>query len=462
MTLPEKLQLNAWSGGGNDGAVVDDYASRILAGGLAVADKSLPATPANLRDWRDPRVGWGIVLPARDSYAQHAGTVDDEPESICRLMAARPGAPIFRIDGHWTPGSLTRVYSDGRTVVLQLSAMMLGTGEGCIPYYLLIVGSPAEIPWEVQYNLQAYHMVGRLDLTEEGLSNYVNALISGWSDRPPTPSHSLFWSVDHGGGDITTLMRRTVSEPIYDRFANDHHTPALIDGARHLCDEHATGEDLAQTIEQHLPSLIVTSSHGVTSPLDEPLAMQRTLGVPVDAEYRALDPAAFTEDAAPYGALWFAQACCSAGANAHSDFSDLLKPATAAHRIVTAVTACGNVSAPLPRSLLSAKRPARGFVGHVEPTFDWSLRHPETGQYMTNAFRECFFERLFTGDPIGLALRPIREAGGRLRSGYEDAKERLIEKGDEDQLGILLAMKLAAQDWRSIVFLGDPTVAVFP
>lgn len=37
-----------------------------------------------------------------------------------------------------------------------------GTGPTAIPYYLLIVASPVEIPWRVQYRMQTDAFVGRL------------------------------------------------------------------------------------------------------------------------------------------------------------------------------------------------------------------------------------------------------------------------------------------------------------
>jgi hypothetical protein len=40
-----------------------------------------------------------------------------------------------------------------------------------------------------------------------------------------------------------------------------------------------------------------------------------------------------------------------------------------------AATAGARIS-PLPRALLGAEKPLRAFVGHVEPTFDWTLRDP--------------------------------------------------------------------------------------
>ena len=47
------------------------------------------------------------------------------------------------------------------------------------------------------------------------------------------------------------------------------------------------------------------------------------------------------------------------------------------------MTAFGAFTTPLPRALLGATRPLRAFVGHVEPTFDWTLRQRQTGEHLT-------------------------------------------------------------------------------
>ncbi len=93
-----------------------------------------------------------------------------------------PPAPILRYQPDKPPGQLVRYYADGDQEVLSSAASDRWTHEGRIPQYLLIYGSPDEIPWSVQYSLNLSAFVGRLDLSvEEGLDNYVEALISDFA-----------------------------------------------------------------------------------------------------------------------------------------------------------------------------------------------------------------------------------------------------------------------------------------
>ena len=91
--------------------------------------------------------------------------------------------------------------------------------------------------------------------------------------------------------------------------------------------------------------------------------------------------------------------------------------------------------------------PLRAFVGHVEPTFDWSLKNRKTGQYVTTSILECFHTGLFTGQPIGMALDRVRATGASFRNSRDTAEQRLLANRDESQLGDILAAKLIADDW---------------
>ncbi len=461
MAFPATVSINAWGPDGDSTSPLDPgLPRRILAERLLARPQDLPAVLADPKDWRHPDVGWGLVLPENLALpAADRATAIDAAEPIRALHAARGSGPVFRVGAGWRPGTLRRYAADGAVMDVAVGAQMVGTGPGRIPRYLLLVGSPAEIPWEVQYDLHQTFYVGRLDLPSDGLARYVDALLTDWAANEPDPAQTLGWSVDHGGGDITTLMAATVGTPMHQRFANDPDA-ALRAGARFLTGHQATHAGLAAAIAAARPALITTTSHGATTPLTDTAAMRAGLGLLVDADFAALDPGLLTGDAAPGGAVWFAQACCSAGSAARSAYVGLVTEGSRVDRVLKAVADCGDTTAPLPRALLGGARPLRAFVGHVEPTFDWTLRHPETHQFMTMALLNCFYQALFTGAPIGMALQSVRATAGSIFNSYDLARQILSSTGDTAQLGPILALQLMARDWRSIVLLGDPTCRV--
>ena len=157
----------------------------------------------------------------------------------------------------------------------------------------------------------------------------------------------------------------------------------------------------------------------------------------------------------PSGALCYSHACWSAGSSGRSEFVDLVEPGSGVERILIAVEKFGDMISPLPKALLGASHPIRAFIGHVEPTFDWSLWHPNTKQFLSTPLKLSLYQALFSGQPIGMAMQAIRAAGSLHLHNWEFAKDRRSQ--GEDTGGELLALRLIARDWTSLVVLGDPT-----
>lgn len=100
----------------------------------------------------------------------------------------------------------------------------------------------------------------------------------------------------------------------------------------------------------------------------------------------------------PDGVVWLAHACCSAGSVASSGYAGLFDPGDPIAELLAGVSeAAGSRTAPLPRRLLGHPKPARAFLGQVEPTFDWTLSDPDTGQPLSNALCDAVYPRLTTG-----------------------------------------------------------------
>jgi len=168
----ETLRSNAWCGEAASGALAGDSLQWGARRGF-VRTAALGAPEIDLDDWSDPRVGWGIVLPDRDgpSAADKAAGAD-APEPIRALLAARGNAPVFHWRAEVKDGRLRRYATAGGYTEPSLRGER-GIGPIAVPRYLLLVGSPAELPWSLQYRLQTEAFVGRLDLDATGLERYV-------------------------------------------------------------------------------------------------------------------------------------------------------------------------------------------------------------------------------------------------------------------------------------------------
>lgn len=454
---PATLQINAFSEVGNVAPYEPAFKKRLLGSGLALDDMTMlaPPAPADERNWLDPQVGWGLVLPDDPNLdARARARAEDAPEPLRELLAARRGITL-RYAADRPLGTLRRHYDDGSaTQDVFVAAGNFGTGRGKVPRYLLICGAPSEIPWSLQFELQQTCFTGRLALKGEALARYVAAALVDWNVSESERLHSLVWTVDLNANDITHLMGEAIARPLAARIQSDaEFGPGLrmIDG---LTTE-ASRIALIQALTDHKPRFIATTSHGATGPLNDVAAMRARLGLLVDVGSSTADPATMLAAWQPAGAVWYAHACCSAGSLGQTAFADLVTPGSDVSRILTGVAACGDTVAPLPQALLGSAQPLRAFIGHVEPTFDWSLRHPRTNQYLTLPLLRALYDGLFSGQPVGMALDSCRQLASNLLNVAYAQDKRALAAASIDP-GSILAVKLMANDWRSMVVLGDP------
>jgi hypothetical protein len=443
---PREVELNAYVSGedGVRGSLDESSARWALRSAPGVLERFLkPPPPADPRDWKDERVGWALVTFEQPGFN---GTQFAANEDLCptlrQLLEKRENATVLRFrpssERHFT---LLRDYRNGKD--LDIAGAPIGKHVGSIPRYLLMVGRPAanELPWSLQYLLSARYCVGRLPfhpLTDEKLlTPYVNQCLGDWSDSDCDSDATLVWAVDHSPTDITHLMRQSIAEAAFSKYSNDDDLKAK---AVRLAGVEATHERLRNALKQNRPALVVTTSHGMTGPLNEshlPLPLADLI-------------AAWT----PGGAIWYAHACCAAGADDGSAFAALFTEGTQARQVLTAVGELGAQVAPLPLALLASEKPARAFLGHVEPTFDWTLMQPATGQFLTSSLVKALYDELYLGAPIGHAFRDWYGAAATHYAAW-DVSKRAYD-ASEAAKATLLYHNLVARDVQTLVLLGDP------
>ncbi|HEU5098482.1 MAG TPA: hypothetical protein VFU22_05655, partial [Roseiflexaceae bacterium] len=300
---PTAVQINAWLGDHAAGSDLADSAKTLASdtkrrprgGGVLVPEDVSPS------DWRHPQIGWGLIL--RDGAAI--------PEPLQELLKTRPGSPVLR----YRPAIPTHLHNPAGPVDIPIIKGPTGIeDQASLPYYMLIYGSPSDLPWELQYELNKKFYVGRLDLVGEALENYIAALINEWGDSSADIQQAVAWSTVQDNGGITTLMRTAIGEQVVREWQKDsnptfHNNIVFLDGAK----SPASGSGLIDTLQSRRPALIVTTSHGQTGPLSKPQEMKELLGLLVDQAGKLLEPTALLASWQPDGAVWYAHACCSAG-----------------------------------------------------------------------------------------------------------------------------------------------------
>jgi hypothetical protein len=459
---PAELQINACTSSGDtvQGALAANTAKWALGNRPSAIDKFLkPAAPADPKDWLDERVGWALVAFERPGFKpeQYANN-EDLCAPLRALLQKRENAVVLRFrpdsDKRYT---LLRDYRHNKD--LDIAGSAIGKAAGQIPRHLLLVGKPTadQLPWALQYLLSVGRSVGRLPFDplhdDALLTPYVTACLNDWADAKCNAGATVTWAVDHSPADITHLMRRSIADATFDKYVADDDLKA---GAICLADELATHDQLREQLKQRSPAMIVTTSHGMTGPIDNPAQMAAQLGLLVDHHHAPLPLDALLKEWQPDGAVWYAHACCAAGSDDGSRFAALFADGTPAQQVLTAVGELGAQVAPLPLALLTAKKPARAFLGHIEPTFDWTLRQPATGQLLTATLVNALYTEIYLGSPIGHAFRSWYAAAGTHYAAWDAIK--LGYDAKEASSAALLYHNLAARDVQTLVLLGDPVV----
>jgi hypothetical protein len=271
--------------------------------------------------------------------------------------------------------------------------------------------------------------------------------------------------VDHGPSDITALMRKAIAEPVLAKWQADSDIGTR---ARGLLGQDSTGANLVEALRTRSPALVVTTSHGMTGPLSDPALMARQLGLPVDRDQRLVTPPMLLAEWQPDGAIWYAHACCSAGAASGTRFAGLVAEDSPVDRILGAVGALGAQVSPLPRALLGAEKPLRAFIGHGEPTFDWTIRDPQTRQRLTSGIQNALCTGMFQLPPetVTMAFDRVYRDVGTLLAQWAQAKRDIAGAMNPAELerarGDALRTRLMALDRQSMVILGDPTACIPP
>jgi hypothetical protein len=330
-----------------------------------------------------------------------------------------------------------------------------------MPYYLLLVGAPAAIPFEFQYQLDVQHAVGRLHLdAPEDYARYAQAVIDAERGAAPRARRLALLGPRNADDDATALSADVLLAELQaaaaaGRMAKGWQVDAVVgaDATKARFAAHLGGPET--------PAILFTASHGMGFPSGDPrqarhqgaLLAQDWPG-PVDHRGRIPDTMYFSADdlaadADVRGLVAFCFACYGAGTPARDQFSR----ADAADLRTLAPAPC---VAPLARALTAHPRgPALAFAGHVERAWGYSFHWPQAGA-ATRAFRDAL-RRLALGRRIGHALEPFNDRHAALSTDLTVLLEKIRDgyRADEAELARLWT---ANNDARNYVIIGDPAV----
>lgn len=329
-----------------------------------------------------------------------------------------------------------------------------------LPYYLLLVGGPEEIPFEFQFDLDQQYAVGRLDFERiEDYATYARNVVACEKQRRRHTPEISFFGVKNPNDRTTPRLVKELLQPLADRLGetlSSQRTPGWK--LRTILGEEATKHRLLELLGgKETPAVLFTAGHGLAFEHgdERQLAQQGALicsewpgeEAEVRPEYY-VTAEDIPDDAQLQGLIVFHFACYGAGSRAQDTFlnDDGEYEEQALHPFVSR----------LPRRLLAHPKGALAVIGHVDKAWTSSFSLNDTGQpEVFNSVLRC----LLDGKPVGAATEYFGQLHGDLATKLEEQSERMESLGPNGR-NRFARLRLANRDARNFVVLGDPAVRV--
>jgi hypothetical protein len=414
-------------------------------------------------DSRDlAQAGWGVLFTQKDDKK-----ADAIREALSPLLIHRQKEMIRRGKPHrYREYRGDRGYRAGDSKKAFLARNGVTAGEvnpDRMPYYLLIVGDPCDIPYEVQCLLDVERAVGRLCFdTIEEYDRYARRVVAVEEAQAARERRAVFFAPRHPGDAESGLCVEHLVTPV---ARHVRETCAGWNIGEILGDD-ATKERLARVLGgPETPDFLFTAGHGMVFGSGNPRQLPHQ-GALVCREW----PGPSWKERVPPGFYFSADdvesaagslvafffACFSGGALPWRSYDLEKRVATAPQPFV----------AGLPRALLGrSDAGALAVISHVDLAWVYSFHAPSQEEpegeplERLDEFQQMV-ERILQGWPVGAAMEVF---GRRYAALATDLCEELLAVQGGKVPDHETAFRLwLCQDARNYIILGDPAVRLVP
>lgn len=398
--------------------------------------------------------GWALVMAAGAEQRMPGRRAALEP--LCTLREGEAGS-LYRDDVKrpvfYQPGESAATFL-GRYCA-RLEDPVRPTK---LPYYLLLVGGPEEIPYSVQFDLDLQYAVGRICFEEvEHYSAYARGVVAAREGRVRTPRQVALFGTRNRCDGATARTADELIRPLAASLASERSDWAVQTHLAEKADRARLGRLLGGG---ETPALLVTASHGVGFPCTDE-AQQALQGALVCQDWQGpegpplsrtdyLAAADIPDEAEVGGLVAFLFACYSAGTPERDSFraNAFGRPSRIAPK---------DLVSRLPQRLLSHPNGAAlAVIGHVDRAWSCSFSDGLSRAAQNDVFTSALFDML-DGMPLGAAMEYFAQRYGALGARAAGLWEALNEERrvSMEELGHVWRAK---NDARNFVLFGDPAV----
>jgi hypothetical protein len=330
-----------------------------------------------------------------------------------------------------------------------------------VPYYILIVAPPTEIPFEFQFGLDLNWAVGRLWFdAEDAFGQYADSVVAYETAKSVETTRKMtVFAPQNGSDESMNLLCANLARPMLQKTAVDD--PFGADQEFRL--DPFIGETAkCETLESILrgtskggrPAVLFTGSHGMRF-LTGDVRQADSQGAIVCDDWKGVGSPAETaylgandlKNAHVHGLVHFMFNCYGCGWPQHDTYTRLLE-----HHPIISET---DMLAKLPQALLSHPNgSALAVLGHVDRS--WSCSYSSKIGPQIEGFRGIL-NSIMAGDRIGYATDAWNSRWAQLSASLIDVvlpkfKQRLRTAKELQEAWI------ARDDARNYIVFGDPAV----
>jgi hypothetical protein len=412
---------------------------------------------------RIEQAGWGVLLPAVAADSAEEREQESIVEALAPLLRLRRAQATSVDERRYREIRGPLGYRQGETKQRLLSRLGAGPGPvdpSKVPYYLLIVGSPEQIPFHVQYQLDVQYAVGRLYFdTAVEYADYARSVVAVETGAVQLARDVAFIGVANPGDRATLLSRERLVEPLAALADGWSDTPGWR--VSRYFDDDANKATVSRLFGGHsTPALLFSASHGVGFPQGDPL-QRRHQGALLLQDWEGpgsgkvgadlyLSADDLRGDVGPLGLIALNYACYSGGTPEHDEFP------TARHKR-RRIAASPFVARLHQRLLGHPKGGALAAIGHVERAWGCSFTWGP-GQAAQLAVFESVLKALMRGATVGMAVEYFNQRYAELAADLSERLEALdFDPGAIDEKTISM-MWTSSNDARGYAVTGDPAV----